>query len=104
MSTKWRFPYMKSLGRGAVVVLAWSLALMPVPSAFAQRVSSDDVLEIRTVIYRQIDAFRRDNASEAFSLASPRIREAFKTPENFMRDVRASLAPIYRSSAVEFRT
>lgn len=95
-------PDMKIL-RYVAIGLAWLLGALP-GVAFAQRVSDDDVLEIRTVIFRQIDALRRDNADEAFSLASPRIRAAFKTPESFMRDVRASLAPLYRSAALAFRT
>ena len=94
---------MKTRRCAVAIVLAWFMSALP-GVAFAQRVSEDDVLEIRSVIFRQIEALQRDNADEAFSLASPRLRAAFKTPENFMRDVRASLGPLYRSAALAFRT
>jgi hypothetical protein len=65
--------------------------------------SGQDVVEIRAVIYRQISALKKDNAREAYSLASPQLRAAFRSPEHFMRDARTSYAPLYRSSSMAFR-
>jgi len=62
-----------------------------------------DRAAIRSVIEQQLDAFRRDDAREAFTYASPTIREKFGDPATFMRMVRQSYRPVYRPSAVEFR-
>lgn len=75
-----------------VPALAWGEA--PVRSA--------DLAEIRAVINRQIDAFRRDDARGAFALASPGVQQAFGSAERFLDAVRASYRPVYRPSAVEF--
>jgi Domain of unknown function (DUF4864) len=62
---------------------AWllSLALVVPAGVFAgeRAVSGADVDEIRTVIHRQIDAFRRDDAHGAFALVSPNLQQAFGT-------------------------
>lgn len=75
-----------------VPALAWGEA--PVRSA--------DLAEIRAVINRQIDAFRRDDARGAFALASPGVQQAFGSAERFLDAVRGSYRPVYRPSAVEF--
>jgi chlorite dismutase len=61
-----------------------------------------DELEIRDVISRQLDAFKRDDAAAAFALATEGIRAQFGTPENFMLMVRASYPAVYRHSSVRF--
>ena len=53
-------------------------------------------------IQSQLDAFQRDDGIEAFSYASPRIQERFRTPGNFMAMVRTGYPAVYRPSAVEF--
>jgi len=88
--------------RGLVAALLVAL-LGAAPPAAAERLSDADVVAIRSVIWQQLDAFRRDNARAAFLLASPQLRAEFKTPEAFMRDVRASRAPLLRLSTASFR-
>lgn len=58
--------------------------------------------EIRTVIHRQIDAFRRDDAQGAFALVSPGVQQAFGTPERFLESVRSSYRAVYRPQSVAF--
>ncbi len=58
--------------------------------------------QIRLVIERQIDAFRRDDGADAFGFASPTIQGLFGSPDNFMAMVRGGFAPVYRPRAVEF--
>jgi hypothetical protein len=58
---------------------------------------------VRAVIERQLDAFRRDDAEEAFSYATPGIREMFGSAANFLTMVRASYAAVYRPRSVAFR-
>ena len=65
-------------------------------------VTPDDLAEIRAVIHRQIDAFRRDDAQQAFALASPGVQQAFGTPERFLDTVRMAYRAVYRPSALSF--
>ena len=57
---------------------------------------------MRAVIEAQLDAFAKDDAARAFSLATPGIREIFGSPENFIDMVRRSYAVVYRPSSVAF--
>ena len=59
--------------------------LLPGVSAANSGVSASDMNEIRGVIHRQIDAFRRDDAPGAFALVSPGVQQTFGTPERFFR-------------------
>jgi hypothetical protein len=66
------------------------------------RVTSVDAAEIRAVINRQIDAFKRDDAHGAFALVSPGVQQTFRTPENFLDVVRAAYRAVYRPSSLAF--
>ena len=66
------------------------------------RLTSSDLAEIRAVINRQIDAFRRDDARGAFALVSPGVQQAFGTPERFLEAVRMAYRAVYRPMAVSF--
>ena len=79
-----------------------ALALLGSPSALAA-VNGADMLEIRTVIQRQMDAFRRDDARGAFALVSPGVQQAFRTPERFLDVVRLAYRAVYRPGAIAFR-
>jgi hypothetical protein len=83
--------------------LIFSLAvLLPSFPLVASGVSAADMSEIRGVIHRQIDAFRRDDAHGAFALVSPGVQQAFGTPERFLDTVRVAYGAVYRPSAVSF--
>jgi hypothetical protein len=85
--------------RACLLALAFALPAAPVA---AERVSSADAAEIRTVINRQIEAFKRDDARGAFALASPGVQRAFRTPEKFLDAVRVAYRAVYRPAAVSF--
>jgi hypothetical protein len=77
--------------------------LMLVGAAQAESsLTREDLSEIRAVIHRQIEAFRRDDARGAFDLVSPDVQQAFGTPERFLDVVRVSYRAVYRPSAVVF--
>jgi hypothetical protein len=76
--------------------------LLPGVSAANSGVSASDMNEIRGVIHRQIDAFRRDDAPGAFALVSPGVQQTFGTPERFLDTVRTAYRAVYRPSAVSF--
>lgn len=83
--------------------LAFLLAAAPAAALAEPRVNAADLSEIRAVIERQIEAFRRDDARGAFALASPGVQRAFGTPERFLDTVRSSYRAVYRPAAVSFR-
>ena len=72
------------------------------PAAAQPAVTVEDVAEIRAVINRQIEAFRRDDAREAFALVSPGVQQTFGTPERFLDVVRVSYRAVYRPATVAF--
>lgn len=57
---------------------------------------------IRAVIQRQLQAFQKDDAEEAFTFASPEIRAKFGTAQNFFQAVKTSYAAVYRPRSVMF--
>jgi hypothetical protein len=57
---------------------------------------------IRAVIQRQLQAFQKDDAEEAFAYASPEIRAKFGTAKNFFQAVKTSYAAVYRPRSVMF--
>jgi uncharacterized protein DUF4864 len=85
-------------------VLAWlSLVLCISDGRAAEgRITDSDLAEIRQVIHRQIDAFRRDDAQGAFELVSPSVRLSFGTPERFLDVVRMAYRAVYRASNIAF--
>ena len=87
--------------RALFFVLAVLLPLAA-PAAADSGVSAADMEEIRGVIHRQIDAFRRDDAQSAFALVSPGVKQAFGTPERFLDTVRMAYRAVYRPTAVAF--
>jgi uncharacterized protein DUF4864 len=76
--------------------------LLPTWAQADGRVTSADLAEIRAVINRQIDAFRRDDAQGAFALVSPGVQQVFGTPERFLDTVRTSYRAVYRPANVAF--
>ena len=57
---------------------------------------------VRAVIQSQLTAFAADDAARAFSFATPQLREAFGSADNFMRMVRSSYPVVYRPATVAF--
>jgi hypothetical protein len=78
----------------AVALPAW---------AQEQELTAADQKAIRTVIERQLEAFRQDDADAAFAFASPMIQAKFGTPEVFFNMVKTSYPPVYRPRYVAFR-
>ena len=81
------------------------LALLLIPglaAATGARLSSADLVEIRAVINRQLDAFRNDDAQRAFELAAPSVQQTFRTPERFMSVVRMAYWAMVRPMKISF--
>lgn len=87
---------------GPMLAMGW-IAWSGTRAAAAEPLGEADRAAIRSVVQRQLDAFRRDDGDAAFGFASPAIRNLFETPERFMAMVQQSYQPVYRPQAVEFR-
>jgi len=86
----------------AAPLLAALLAFASPFAAAQQAVPAEDARAVRAVIEAQIEAFRRDDAAQAFSLATPSIRERFGDAETFLDMVRDAYAVVYRPQSVNF--
>jgi DNA-binding transcriptional LysR family regulator len=86
----------------AAPLLAVLLAFSPFFAAAQQAVPAEDARAVRAVVEAQIEAFRRDDAAQAFSLAAPGIRERFGDAATFLEMVRRSYAVVYRPQSVTF--
>lgn len=96
------------MGRLTTACLAAALCLA-VPGAGTalraeepQRPAPQAQAGILATIQGQIDAFQKDDWPRAFSYATPKLRQLFGTPENFMAMVRGGYRPVYRPQSVEF--
>ncbi len=70
---------------------------------FPARAQSDaDRAAIRSVIERQVEAFRRHDGPAAFAFASDGIKAMFGTPERFMEMVREGYGAIYAPRRLAF--
>ncbi|SFR38085.1 DUF4864 domain-containing protein [Litoreibacter janthinus] len=64
--------------------------------------AEDRVAGIETTIQGQVDAFLAEDASAAFSFASPNIKRLFGTPERFGLMVRNGYPMVWAPSKVRF--
>lgn len=82
-------------------LLGLSLLVAPVSGtpAFAE---DGAAASIRTLIDRQIAAFRADDGATAYSFASPKLQEVFPNPDVFMAMVKSAYRPVYRPQSVAF--
>jgi hypothetical protein len=85
-----------------LVLLAGLLTGASHASADQQEPADADWEAIQGVITAQLEAFRRDDATTAFSFASPSIQKQFHTPGEFMQMVRTGYSPVYRPGSVRF--
>ena len=90
--------------RPAFIFMA--VCVFPLTNALPLRAQVDietaDVKSIRRVIEQQIDAFKRDDATGAYSFAAPAIRKIFPSAEIFMQMVRQGYQPVYRPRSFAF--
>ncbi len=82
---------------------AWVILISSTDLILAQaEFGTADVQIIRNLIERQIDAFKRDDATAAYSFAAPSIQKIFPTAEIFMDMVRNGYQPVYRPRSFAF--
>jgi uncharacterized protein DUF4864 len=73
----------------------WLLSLTA--CAHQGELTAVDRIAIRAVIERQLEAFRAEDATSAFALASPEIQAKYGSPEIFMVAVKTFYEPAYRT-------
>lgn len=64
--------------------------------------SEADKSAIQGTISQQIEAFRADDSSTAYSFAAPTIRQMFPTADIFMSMVKRGYQPVYRPQSFAF--
>ena len=82
-----------------IVLFTW------LPQTGAQETGSvpaPDRQAIIAVIQSQLNAFQRSDHAEAFSYASPQLRQQFQGPENFIAMVKAGYMAVYRPQSTTF--
>ena len=84
---------MKMVGAAAVAMALW------IGGASAEDLTA---ASSRAIVERQFDAFARDDASAAYALAAPTIKDMFSDADHFMAMVRDHYAPVYRHRSAEF--
>jgi len=65
-------------------------------------VAPADVQAVRALIEAQLAAFASDDASKAFSFATPTIQTLFANPDRFLAMVREQYPVVYRPASVSF--
>jgi hypothetical protein len=78
--------------RSLFALVLWLLSCTA--CAHQVELTAADRTAIRTVIERQLEAFRREDAIGAF--ASPEIQAKYGTPDYFMTIVKTFYEPVYR--------
>ncbi len=79
----------------ALLVAVLAVSILPVAA-------EEDAAAGQAIIRSQEEAFSRDDAAAAYTLAAPGIKSAFQTPDIFMSMVRNGYAPVYRHRSFEF--
>jgi hypothetical protein len=64
--------------------------------------ADENVAAGRSVIQSQEEAFGRDDAEAAYTIAAPAIKSWYRNPDVFMSMVRNGYAPVYRHRSFEF--
>jgi hypothetical protein len=82
--------------------LALAAVILVATAAPATALEIADRDAARAVIDRQIAAFKREDAAEAYSQASPTIKRMFPTQERFMELVREGYRPVYQHRRYSF--
>ena len=93
------------MGREAmksVVLLGAATALLVATTMAAPAVEPVDQQTMRSIIDQQIEAFRADDGSRAYAIASPTVRMMFGSPDAFMVMVRQGYQPVYRPKSYLF--
>ena len=78
------------------------LLFATLPLAHADSLSPADRSAFQSVISGQIEAFRSDDGTRAYSFAAPTIRQIYPTPDMFMSMVRQGYGQVYRPQSFRF--
>ena len=63
---------------------------------------ADDLSDVKAVVSAQLEAFKRNDGSAAYSYAAPNIHRMFPSAQMFMTMVEGGYAPVFRSSNAVF--
>ena len=80
----------------------WTLLVAVLAVSILPVAAEEDTAAGQAIIRSQEEAFTRDDAAAAYTLAAPGIKSEFQTPDIFMSMVRNGYAPVYRHRSFEF--
>ncbi|MFN7093723.1 MAG: DUF4864 domain-containing protein, partial [Allorhizobium sp.] len=84
------------------VALFLTAGLLAAPAMAQQDVKTEVAGLAKDVIEQQIAAFLNDDATTAYSFASPEIKSVFPNAERFFEMVKKSYGPVYRPGNYAF--
>lgn len=87
---------------GFLTALAFGFAAPSAAAAESAAVSLAEAKQVRAVIEAQLKALAADDATAAFALAAPAIREQFGSADRFIAMVRNGYPVVYRPASVAF--
>ena len=96
----WRIGLMRTVVFALALQVGLSAAAAqdaPLSWGHAVPVEQGDAERVRSLIERQLDAFRRNDPAEAYAATAPNIRRRFPTPEAFIAMAQAGYAPLFAS-------
>ena len=69
---------------------------------FAQTAPPADGAQFQTIITGQLEAFKADKGSDAYSYAAPIVKQVFPDVDSFMAMVQRGYPMVYRNQGYEF--
>lgn len=84
------------------IALSLIVGLCAAPAFAQQDVKAEAAGLAKDVIEQQITAFLNDDATTAYSFASPEIKSVFPNAERFFEMVKKSYGPVYRPGNYAF--
>lgn len=85
-----------------LVLLLYVLAFLSPLPALADQASGETGQTFEQIIEGQLQAFRSNNAEQAYSFASPGIQAIFPSPGVFMDMVQRSYRGVFEANSVRF--
>jgi Domain of unknown function (DUF4864) len=71
-------------------------------ASFAEDVPAADASEFQRIITEQVEAFKADDGSKAYSFAAPSIQMMYPSSETFMKMVAQGYPQVYRPRSYKF--
>jgi Domain of unknown function (DUF4864) len=85
-----------------ILVMAMAFWAALASAAWAEDVPAADASEFQRIITGQVEAFKADDGSKAYSFAAPSIQMIYPSSETFMKMVAQGYPQVYRPRSYKF--